>query len=352
MRKYKLSESFQLESGAILPEVEIAYHTFGQLNDKKDNVVWVCHALTANSDVMDWWEGLFGEDDLFNPKDYFIVCANVLGSHYGTTNPLSINPKTKEPYFHNFPLFTIRDFAALHIELANHLGIEKINVLTGGSLGGQQALEWSILEPERIRHLVLLATNAAHSPWGIAFNESQRMAIEADQTWAERHPDAGLNGMKTARSMALLSYRNYATYDQTQSRKNEEVFPDRAGSYQRYQGEKLARRFNAFSYWYLSKAMDSHNVGRNRGGVEAALKRIQAKTLVLTLENDILFPDEEQERLAAGIFDADYHKIPSVYGHDGFLIEVEKIGKVIRDFLMIKVNGKKRRLAAHERVFF
>lgn len=317
---------FQLESGKKLPELQLAYHTYGKLNAKKDNVIWVAHALTANSNVFDWWKGLFGENNLFNPEEHFIVCANILGSHYGSTNPLSINPDTGNPYYHHFPEITVRDIVNSLELLRQHLGIEKINTLIGGSLGGQQALEWAILRNDIIDNLIVLATNAQHSPWGIAFNETQRLAIKADRTWFNNAPDAGLKGLKTARAIALLSYRNYNTYKTTQSEDKSENLGDlKASSYQNYQGEKLVNRFNAYSYWYLSKAMDSHHVGRNRGGIENALHQIKAKTLVIGISSDLLFPVEEQKFLAKHIPNAIYTEIDSLYGHDGFLIETEKI---------------------------
>lgn len=172
----KIAQAFYLEQGGSLPELEIAYTTHGTLNAEKNNVVWVCHALTANADPVEWWPGLVGKGFLIDPDRYFIVCANVLGSCYGTTGPLS-SFANQEPLYGQFPLVTIRDMVNAHILLANHLGIGQIDLLLGGSLGGQQALEWSIIEPERIRQQVLIATNAVHSPYGIAFNESQRLAI-------------------------------------------------------------------------------------------------------------------------------------------------------------------------------
>src|ERR1700759_4272692 len=167
---FKYSQDFKLESGKKIRDLEIGFHTYGKLNANKDNVVWVCHALTANSDVFDWWKGLFGENDYFNPGDHFIVCANILGSHYGTTNPLSIDPVTANPYYLSFPEFTVRDIVRVHQLLADHLGIEDIEILLGGSLGGQQALEWAIMEPDRIKNMIVIAANAKHSPWGVAFN--------------------------------------------------------------------------------------------------------------------------------------------------------------------------------------
>lgn len=331
---YTHPEPFQLESGKQLKKLKIAYHTYGTLNRKRDNVIWVCHALTANSDVFDWWPGLFGPQNLFNPREHFIVCANVLGSPYGTTDPLSIHEATGQPYYLSFPSFTIRDIVRAHQLLADHLGIDQIALLIGGSLGGQQALEWSIQQPDRIRQLVLIATNAVHSPWGIAFNESQRLAISTDRTFYANHPRGGIKGLKTARSIALLSYRTYNTYGATQLETDVEKVDDyKASSYQNYQGEKLVNRYNAFSYWYLTKAMDSHHVGRGRGGVEVALRQVRARTLVLGVSSDLLFPVEEQKFLANHIPDASYVEIDSFYGHDGFLIETKAISKVLKGFL-------------------
>lgn len=338
---YQHTEEFVLESGQTLSGLEIGFHTYGRLNKHRDNVVWVCHALTANSDVFDWWKGLFGDNNLFNPEDHFIVCANVLGSPYGTTNPLSTNPVTGSPYYLSFPQFTIRDVAKAHQLLADHLGIDQINILIGGSLGGQQAMEWSIDQPDRIKNLILIATNARHSPWGIAFNESQRMAITTDRTFYANKPDGGAKGLKAARSFALLSYRNYKTYNLTQQESTDNITDNfRASSYQNYQGEKLVKRFNAYSYWYLTKLMDSHDTGRNRGGVEKALSTIKAKTLVIGIRSDFLFPIEEQQYLFQHIPKAAFAELDSFYGHDGFLIETEALTNIINSFFKTDVRGK------------
>ena len=333
---YKHKKSFRLESGKKLNDLEITYHTYGVLNARKDNVVWVCHALTANSDVFDWWKGLFGDNCLFNPKDHFIVCANILGSHYGTTNPLSLNKATGLPYYLSFPDFTVRDLVAAHQLLADHLGLPQIGLLIGGSLGGQQALEWAIIEPKRIKKLVLVATNAQHSAWGIAFNESQRLAITADRTFYSQSENGGKKGLKVARSFALLSYRTYETYGATQLEVSTDKISDfKASSYQNYQGEKLVNRFNAYSYWYLTKTMDSHSVGRKRSSTEEALKQVQAKTFVIGILNDVLFPIEEQRFLAKHIPNARIAELNSFYGHDGFLIETEILTKEIGNFLKV-----------------
>jgi len=331
---YHHKKSFKLESGQKIKNLQIAYQTYGKLNASKSNVIWVCHALTANADVFEWWEGLFGQNALFNPEDHYIVCANVLGSNYGTTNPLSINPATGQSYYLVFPQFTIRDFVAAHQLLANSLGIDTIKLLIGGSLGGQQAVEWGIIEPSRIENLILVATNAVHSPWGIAFNESQRLAITTDRTFFANQPNGGSKGLKTARSIALLSYRTYNAYGNTQVESvNDKTDHFRASSYQNYQGEKLINRFNAYSYYYLTKAMDSHNVGRNRNSIAEALQLITANTLVIGIDNDFLFPLTEQKYLADQITDAQFAAIHSEYGHDGFLIETNALTNIIGTFI-------------------
>jgi homoserine O-acetyltransferase len=334
MKKYLSENPFQLENGAVLPGLEIAYHTYGDFRPGRP-VVWVCHALTANSEVFEWWQGLFGEEELFNPNVYSVICANVLGGCYGTTGPLSLDPRNGQPWYHGFPEITIRDMVKAHRLLADALGIDRIDLLVGGSLGGQQAIEWAIEEPERFRRLALIATNAQHSPWGIAFNESQRMAIASDPTWKTSTPRAGTEGLKAARAMALLSYRSYHAYHTAQS-ESDLLLPEtfRAASYQHHQGEKLARRFNAYSYNLLSRAMDSHCVGRGKNGNKQALQRITAHTLVVGIASDLLFPVSEQEYLAAHIPDANLVIIDSLYGHDGFLIETAQLSALLKLFLI------------------
>ncbi|HVT84501.1 MAG TPA: homoserine O-acetyltransferase [Chitinophagaceae bacterium] len=337
---YKHVLPFQLESGVTLPGYHLAYTTHGRLNETKDNVVWVFHALTANSDPAEWWDGLVGNEKLFDPSKYFIVCVNMPGSCYGSLGPLDINPESKEPYFHQFSFFTTRDMIRAYQPLRISLGIEKIHIGIGGSMGGQQLLEWAIEEPELFEHIVPLATNAFHSPWGIAFNASQRFCIETDPTWKEKNEKAGLEGMKVARGLALISYRHYETYWNTQSEVTTDKYDNfKSESYQHYQGEKLGKRFNAFSYYFLSRSMDSHNVGRGRESVEAALKKIRAKTIVIGITTDMLFPLREQQFLADVIPDAQFRSIHSSYGHDGFLLEYEKIENVITDFVEKKTAG-------------
>ncbi len=207
--RFVSSRPFTLESGAVLERLEIVYHTYGTLNPARSNVVWVCHALTANADAEAWWPGLIGSGAAINPEEYFIVCANIIGSCYGSSGPLSENPATGKPYYLDFPRLTIRDIVQANILLRQHLGLPEIHLLMGGSMGGYQVLEWALMEPSVIRQLFLIATSAAESAWGIAIHEAQRMAIEADPSWKDDSDQAGRNGLKAARAIGMLTYRNY-----------------------------------------------------------------------------------------------------------------------------------------------
>ncbi|WP_276480037.1 homoserine O-acetyltransferase family protein [Paraflavitalea pollutisoli] len=334
MKYFHFHQRFPLESGQSLPGITIAYHTYGTFQaDSK--VIWICHALTANSDVADWWKGVVGSDYAVNPEKYFIVCANILGSCYGSTGPLSVNPETGHPYYHDFPLITIRDMVQAHILLRKHLGIDSIYLLMGGSMGGYQALEWCVAEKEVIQRLFLLATSPTESAWGIAVHATQRLAIEADSTWPESSPQAGSKGLKAARAVGMLTYRNYGIMVKQQTDTDGEKLDDyRAASYINYQGDKLVKRFNAFSYWTLTKAMDTHHLGRGRGGnAETVLQSIQQKTLLIGISSDILCPLEEQRHMQSHLPHATLVEIDSSYGHDGFIVEGAKISQCLQNWL-------------------
>jgi homoserine O-acetyltransferase/O-succinyltransferase len=336
---FHYQQDLELELGKKLPGFQLKYTTLGQLNKDRSNVVWICHALTGSSDFTDWWKGLFTDTSPFDPRDYFIVCANTLGGCYGSTGPLSINPKTGNPFYHSFPEITNRDVVKSFDLLRQHLGISKIHTLLGGSLGGQQVLEWAIYQPQVFERIIPIATNAFHSPWGIAFNEAQRMAITSDASWKEDDARAGVEGMKTARAIGMISFRTYDTFQQTQSEKTTDKTDDfRAASYQRYQGQKLANRFNAFTYWALTKMMDSHNVGRGKPSVEHALAEIKAKTWVIGIDTDLLFPIREQEFLAQHIPGAKLDRLTSLHGHDGFLVEFDQFKQSVQKFLRTEVK--------------
>lgn len=333
VKYYKYDRPFPLELGGELPELTIAYHTFGKLNEKKDNVVWVCHALTANSDVADWWPHTVEKGCFLDPEKWFVVCANILGSHYGTTGPLHKNPDTGMPYYDEFPAITIRDMVEAHKVLASHLEIGSIYALVGSSVGGFQASEWVVNEPTRFKKLLLMATDAKASPWTIAIDETQRMAIKSDATWGEKRDDAAMAGLAAARAIGLLTYRGPKGYNLTQQDKEEMPDIRRACSYQRYQGEKLCNRYNAYSYVTILDAFDTHDIGRGRGGIKKVLNSIQCPTIVIGLTTDIIFTPEEMMALANEIPKAVYKEISSSFGHDGFLVEHEQLNKIIIPFM-------------------
>ena len=330
---YQHRSPLQLESGKSIRDFQLAYTTIGALNESKSNTVWIFHAMTANSNPSEWWPGMVGEGRFFDPNKYFIVCVNMPGSCYGSVSPLDHSPETGRPYYHSFPFFTPLDMAKAYDKLRLELGIEKIFLGIGGSMGGQQLLAWATAQPSLFQYIVPIATNAFHSPWGKAFNASQRMSIEADSTWQEANPKAGLEGMKVARSIALISYRHYETYDQTQQDLDKEIENTRSESYQRYQGEKLANRFNAFSYYILTKSMDSHHIGRGVMEAEEKLQQIQSACLVIGISSDILYPTSEQRFIAAHVPNAKLEIIESSYGHDGFLLENDRLTEVLKEFI-------------------
>ncbi len=337
---------FLLENGTILPEIAIAYHTYGTMNEKRDNAVWVFHALTGNTEAADWWDGLVGDGKILDPKKYFIICANMLGSCYGATNANSINPLTGKRYGKDFPLISMRDVVNSHKILQKHLNVNKIYIGIGGSMGGQQVLEWSIMDENVFENIIVMAAGAKMYPWAIALNETQRMALEADATLYEDDENAGRKGLEAARAVGLISYRNYETYNKVQRDYNDSLEDFRVKTYQRYQGLKLSNRFTALSYWSVTKTMDSHNVGRSRGGIENALKQVKANTLIIGIQTDMLFPMDEQIELATYIPKAQLEIIDSPYGHDGFLIEYPTITTLMTVFLeKIKKKGSSMILA-------
>ncbi len=328
------TEPLHLESGETLREFDLAYTTYGQLNPEKSNVIWVIHALTGDSHVAEWWSGLIGEDKFFDPADHFIICANLLGSCYGSTNPFSENPETGEPYFYDFPQLTTRDLADSLERLRIHLQIEQIHTLIGGSLGGQVGLEWAVTLGQKLENAVILASTSKTSPWVVGFNETQRMAIESDCTWGECHELAGIKGLETARAIAMLSYRHPEDLLVKQGEREEKLDGFRAASYLRYQGQKLAKRFNALSYWTLSKAMDSHDLGRKRGGLEAAISSISARILSIGVDSDLLFLPSESQYISQKAKRGTYKEIKSTAGHDAFLIEFEQLAYFLKSYYL------------------
>ena len=326
---YTYEKEFILESGKNLSNVDIAYTTFGNLNKSKNNVVWVFHALTANQNPLEWWPGLFGENDFFNTQDYFIVCANVLGGCYGSTGPSTT--KDKDNHLGDFPLLTIRDIVRGHQMLQKYLGINSIKIAIGGSFGGYQALEFAYGNSS-LENLIIIAAGAIETPWNIAIHEAQRLAMEADGKF-NREKDEFIKGLIAARGIGLLTYRTPAAFVKTQPRLENQIDEFAAASYIKYQGEKLQKRFSPWTYYKLTQTLDTHDIGRNRDGCDAALKQISARTLAIGITEDALAKADEVHRMASKIPNALYKEISSTYGHDGFLLETKQITQIIKQFI-------------------
>lgn len=349
---------FIFECGIQLPEITVAYEAYGQLNTSADNAVFINHALTGNAHaafynsekekIPGWWDGFVGPGKPLDPARYFIVCANLLGSCYGTSGPTSVDPNTGNGYGMNFPPVTTRDMVRVNKELLNYLGVKKLACVTGGSLGGMQVWEWIVQFPDFVDKALNIAGTAKGSPWMIALNEVARQAIYNDPNWnnnigEDTNPVAGL---KLARMIAMITYRSQAQFSQRYDRErvdesNEKYFDFnnrfQVESYLHYQGEKLVKRFDAHAYIYLSKAMDLHDISRGFDSWESALNRIQASVLSVGISSDVLYFEEElvkvTEQLQKLGKDANYAEMESIFGHDSFLIEYDKLNRIAADFL-------------------
>jgi len=327
----KLEKPFALEQGGVIASPVIAYNTYGTLNEAKDNVVVICHALTANSDADDWWHGLFGKGDIFDWDKYFIVCANNLGSPYGSSSAIQVDPESGEKYGLDFPAFTLRDTARLHLALLAHLGIDSLKLLMGGSCGGNIAQEMAYTLQDKLENLVLLCCSARESPWAIAIHEAQRMVMQTDDTLADKTEEAGKKSLKACRAVAMPYYRTQQSFNIRQGELDLNTMSNfRASNYINYQGDKFVKRFNAQCYYTMLSALDTHNLGRGRSSIKKALAQISANTAVIGFESDILIPVSEQQYIAKHIPKAEYFEIKSIYGHDAFLIEHDHIRKAIR----------------------
>lgn len=337
---YRL-ENYSLELGDELPEVEIRYKTFGKLNEAKDNVVVVCHALTGNASLDEWWGTMLGPGRSFDTNRFFVVCANVIGSCYGSTGPTSVDPKTGKLYGNAFPDVTIRDSVKAHLEMVKEgIGANGIHAVVGGSLGGMQTLEWALIGGEFVKKAVVIGCGSEHTAWQIGISEAQRQCIYADPKWNGGDVDMSdppRRGLGVARQQAMLSYRTAKAYhdkfgrDTKKPTDGKEQFEVR--SYLEYQGTKFEDRFDAISYVKITEQMDTHDVGRGRGGAEVALSQMKAQVMVVGIDSDILYPLHEQEALHAAIPGAEMRVIRSDEGHDGFLLEQDQLAKFIDNFI-------------------
>ncbi len=328
-----IDEAFTFECGKVIDGLSVTYTTWGEMNEQRDNIVWVCHPLTCSADPTQWWPGMVGLDRTLSPQKYFIVCVNVIGSCYGTTGPGSCNTHGVIPGF-DFPLTTIRDVVAVLQRVKKQLGIEHINLGIGASFGGQQLVQWMALEPGLFKHACVAGANALQSPWAKAFNETQRMAIEADESFYHDVPDGGKKGLAAARSLAVISYRSFDTYGRTQAEPTHQTFDDfKASSYQRYIGTKFTERFSAISYWYLTKAMDSHNIARHNESLEQVLATIQTNVLLLAMSGDVLFRQQEVDFMDQHLPFSTPVTIESTHGHDGLLANADRIAHTLQSFI-------------------
>ncbi|MBK5223001.1 MAG: homoserine O-acetyltransferase [Acidimicrobiia bacterium] len=354
------SRPFALEGGGILHGVDIAYETWGELAPDATNAVLVCHALTGDSHVAGpsgrghasdgWWDDLVGPGKAIDTDRWFVVCVNVLGGCQGTTGPASVPSGDDRPYGARFPVLTIRDIVRSQAAVADHLGIGVWASVIGGSMGGMQALEWAVMFPERSLSIAALATTAAAGAQQIAWSHVGRMAVAGDPRWRdgdyyEAEPGDGPHqGLALARAIAQIHYRTEPVFEERFARRTVEPV-DRLSlwdrfqveSYLDYQGEKLVRRFDANSYLVLNKAMDLHDLGRGRGGVDRALARVRVPVLTMSIDSDTLYPPYQQEALRDALLargqELDHVEIASPHGHDGFLLEPAQVGPPLAHLL-------------------
>jgi len=326
---------FVLETGEILRDVEIAYRTWGNLENAADRAILICHALTGSADVEAWWPNIIGAGKTFDPTVDYIVCANILGSCYGTTGPVSCKPGSDTRYLADFPRVSVRDMVEVQRVLLDELGVTRVELVTGPSLGGMQALEWALMYPERVGSVVPIGVGGRHSAWCIGISEAQRAAIAADPNWNngyysdEKPPEKGL---AAARMMAVCTYRSWQSFDERFGRDQRTHDQYQVQSYLQHQGEKINDRFDANTYVTLTHAMHTHDISRGRGDYPDVLRKIEQPALVVSVSSDALYPPEEQRYLAEHIPGSRYESLDCAHGHDGFLIETETLGRMIVEF--------------------
>lgn len=324
---FYLNEDFVLESGVTLKKLSLFYQIYFAEHLHQKPVVWIVHALTGDTNVHLWWKEVFEKTPL-GSGDFVVICVNTPGSCYGSFSPLTISPEKGEPYFLDFPIITTHDIARMFKELRQHLNIQEVICLIGASLGAQIALSWAALEPYVFQHSLIIAGNIQHSAWGIAFNEAQRMAIQADPTLNLKSPDGGKNGLKAARAIAMLSYRSYELYNHNLTPSSPILQAHPACTYQNHQGEKLANRFNAYTYIALTHTMDSHNLFRNFDKSNP-LGHLQHPITYVGITSDLLFPLAEQQLLHELTPNSTLEIIESHCGHDAFLIEHQQMINIV-----------------------
>ncbi len=334
-RFLRLHEPLRLESEDVLRDVRVAFRTWGASDRAGDNAVLICHALTGSADADSWWGGLIGPGRALDPRHDFIVCSNILGSCYGTTGPANLRPGTGHRWGADFPAITVRDMVAVQARLLDALGVHRLRLVIGGSLGGMQVLEWAAMFPAQVEAIAPIAVSGRHSAWCIALSEAQRAAIRSDPRWRDGRylpddPPAG--GLAAARMIAMCTYRSRESLEARFGRERGDAGVFEVERYLRHQGRKLIERFDANCYVALTHAMDGHDLGRGRGGYGQVLRALRARALIVAIESDVLYPPVEQAELADLIPGAELARLPSIHGHDAFLIEIGALNELVGSF--------------------
>jgi len=315
--------------------VRVAYREWGKLDAAGENAVVVCHALTGSADADRWWSGMFGPGRALDPERDYVVCSNILGSCYGTTGPASPDPATGQPWRGAFPPITIRDMVRAQRELLRALGVKKVRLVVGGSLGGMQTMEWALTFPELVEAVVPIACSARHSAWAIGISEAQRQAIYADPRWRGGRYDPAeppAAGLAAARMMAMVTYRSMPSFELRFGRRPQTADLFAMESYLRYQGKQLVDRFDASTYVVLTRAMDTHDVSRGRGEYEEVLRAMRQPALVVSITSDALYLPQEQREIASLVPGARLATLESIDGHDAFLIDVDWLSDRVAEF--------------------
>jgi homoserine O-acetyltransferase len=330
-----------LQCGALLPAATIGYQTWGRLNVARDNVIWICHALSGSSDVASWWPQLVGAGRGIDPARHFIVCANVLGGCYGSLGPQSTAPDGAR-WGTRFPQVHIADMVEQQRLLADQLGVLGIECVIGGSMGGFQALEWAAREPERVKSVALIASSWRQPPQAIALADLQCRLLRADPKFrGGEYPlhDPPIEGLSLARQLGHISYRTPDELDQRFGRQRRDDGTFQVLSYLHRQGEKLVERFDALSYLALSEALNNYDFCEGRGELRVAARRIRQPVLIAGILTDQLYPPGESAKLAAALPDGRLEWIDAPAGHDGFLLEGELFGQLLRKHVLREVGG-------------
>jgi homoserine O-acetyltransferase/O-succinyltransferase len=348
---------FHLDGGGRLQPVSVRYAVYGELNERRDNAVLVCHALSGSARVADWWPEMFSSParastardgasgtSVFDVSRDCVICTNILGSCYGSSGPLSVNPATGKPFGPDFPLVTIRDIVRAQAHVLGELGVKRLRTVLGASIGGMQGLQWAVDYPDRVEHCIAIGA-APLSALGLALNHVQRQVIQLDPAYKGGRYAAGeqpARGLGLARAIGMCSYKSPELFDERYARK-----PNRNGEdplraigerydvagYLDYQGEKFVKRFDANSYLVISKAMDTWDLGRGFASESEALKRIQAHVSLVGISSDWLFPAKDvrdlAERMEAAGAKCDYTEFETAHGHDGFLAEMDAVAAVV-----------------------